>query len=49
MTLNVDTLLSQWELYLLILVRITAFIYTATSINVKKTAKIFGTNVRVCS
>ena len=29
MTLNVDTLLSQWELYLLILVRITAFIYTA--------------------
>ena len=29
MTLNVDTLLSQWELYLLILVRITAFVYTA--------------------
>ncbi len=29
MTLNVDTLFSQWELYLLILVRITSFIYTA--------------------
>lgn len=29
MTLNADVLFSQWELYLLILVRITSFIYTA--------------------